>query len=127
MLLPDTHTIIWLVASPEKIPAKTLALLSDPSQTVFFSPIVSWEIGIKARLGKLKLKVTINEIVRLCLQQYRFETLPISVDHTLVAEKLPEIHKDPFDRLLIAQAASEKLRLVTDDEIIRKYRVSILW
>lgn len=127
MLLPDTHTIIWLVEAPEKVPQKALNLLSDPAQRVFFSPIVTWELGIKASLGKLKLKVRVDEIANLCLDQYGFEPLPISVAHTLAVAKLPEIHKDPFDRLLVAQATSEKLRIVTDDEMIKKYRVSVVW
>lgn len=127
MLLPDTHTIIWLVEAPEKVPRKALNLLSDPAQRVFFSPIVTWELGIKASLGKLKLKVRVDEIANLCLDQYGFEPLPISVAHTLAVAKLPEIHKDPFDRLLVAQATSEKLRIVTDDEMIKKYRVPVVW
>lgn len=127
MLLPDTHTVIWLLESPGRIPAKTLAKLSNPSERVLLSAIVTWEIGIKVRLGKLKLRVKISEMARVCLEDYGFEPLPVSIAHTLLLDKLPDIHRDPFDRLLIAQALSEKLRIVTGDENIAQYAVSTIW
>lgn len=125
--LPDTHAVIWLLESPEKIPARTLAALSDSSNQVFLSPVVTWEIGIKAKLGKLKLKVAIAELARFCIEEYRFEEMPITVAHTTAVARLANLHKDPFDRLLVAQAMTEKLRIVTDDTMIRSYKVATVW
>jgi PIN domain nuclease of toxin-antitoxin system len=94
----------------------------DPGNMVFVSAVSVWEIGIKKSLDKLEAPDNLLEEIEL----HRFTPLPINLDHAQLAGKLPNIHKDPFDRILIAQAINEKLTLVTRDQLIAEYNVRIL-
>lgn len=116
--LLDTHTFIWSIEGNPKLKPDTKNIVRDKSNTVFLSIISVWEIAIKVMLKKLKLDIPIIKIFR----NLEFEILPVKLDHVLLLLKLPPIHKDPFDRMLVAQAKSEKLTLLTDDPQIKQYQ-----
>src|SRR5262245_47082819 len=101
-LLLDTHAFIWWDSEPAKLPGKTLALCQDQANTVLVSVASVWEMQIKLQLGKLKLNLSLAEMVESQRQTNNIEVLPIFLAHTLALENLPAHHKDPFDRLLIA-------------------------
>lgn len=122
----DTHVWLWLGPTPEKISAEVLSMLEDPANALFLSAASSWEISIKYRLGKLPLPEPPNRFIadRLLRDGVRF--LPIELQHTVRVAELPDHHSDPFDRLLVAQALSEKMVLVTADERLLPYDVEKL-
>ena len=97
-------------------------ILKDPRNRIFVSVATAWEISIKQKKGKLPLKTTLEE----CFRKSNFEILEIKLPHILQLENLPTYHKDPFDRILVAQAIVEKLMIITEDGKIKKYDVSVL-
>ncbi|SRR5579884_2230389 len=125
-LLLDTHTFIWWDSDPGKLPAPALAALRDRSNTVWFSVVSAWEIIIKAQLGKLTLRLPLRDIIAQ-QQANGIQILPVTLPHTLAVEGLPPVHKDPFDRLLAAQAFVEGAELVSADPIFSHYPVRVLW
>jgi len=117
-MLLDTSMLLW--AMKDSLPNKAKKLLDDPLVTLFFSTISIWEVGIKNNLGKPDFKVDPRELydtLLLC----GYEELTINTEHTILSSSLPLIHKDPFDRILIAQSIKEGIPFVTSDEIIRNY------
>jgi PIN domain nuclease of toxin-antitoxin system len=122
-LLLDTHAFLWWLNDDSKLLAEARAAISDDAATVYVSAATIWELSIKARLGKLDLGDTdpVGEIAA-----NDFLELPISARHALAAGELPRHHDDPFDRMLIAQAQSEDLVLVTHDSKIEPYGVAML-
>jgi PIN domain nuclease of toxin-antitoxin system len=123
-LLLDTHTLVWSLLAPDRIPDHLAAILVDPSHTAFVSAVSFWEVTIKVGLGKLSLPLDRLEDT---VAEAAFDPLPISSVHGLGVRHLPPIHRDPFDRLLIAQARHEGLTLVTHDATIQRYPVATLW
>jgi len=121
-ILLDTHVVIWALENNPTLAERAVNAIVDGNNMVFVSSISVWEISIKQKLGKLKAPNNLLEEIR----GHRFTPLPINADHAQLAGQLPYIHKDPFDRMLIAQAIIEKLVLLTRDELIAKYDVSIL-
>src|SRR4051812_6947949 len=112
--LLDTHTFIWWDSEPTKLSAAALAFLQDPANIVLLSVVSAWEMLIKLQLGKLTLRLPLRTI--LAQQQANgIQVLPVVLDHVLALEGLPTPHKDPFDRLLVAQANAEAAALVTVD------------
>ena len=122
--LLDTHVVLWLGAAPERIPAGVMELMEDPSNTLLFSIASIWEIVIKAESGKLR--ITIDELLRE-LEQQPFEIIPVALRHMKGLEGLPAIHKDPFDRMLIAQTIVDNLTIVSADGHFGKYGVPVFW
>jgi PIN domain nuclease of toxin-antitoxin system len=125
-LLLDTHAFIWWDSDPAQLSPAALAALQDPANEVWLSVASVWELVIKAQLGKLALRLPLADIVRQ-QQANGLRVLPVSLAHVLAVEGLPPIHKDPFDRLLIAQANVEGAELVSADQVVRQYPVRILW
>jgi PIN domain nuclease of toxin-antitoxin system len=123
-LLLDTHPFVWFLLDPKRIPAHLMALLTDPSRIVHVSAVAVWEVTIKTGLGKLALPLDRLEAT---IAAAGFTVLPVTAAHALEVRHLPPLHRDPFDRLLIAQARHEKLTLVTCDAAIRRYPVATLW
>src|SRR5262249_49406416 len=124
--LLDTHTFIWWDSHPGKLSAPALAFLQDPASTVLFSVVSVWEMLIKLQLGKLTLSAPLANI--LAQQQANgIQVLPVTLAHVLGLENLPTPHKDPFDRLLVAQANAEGAVLVTADPIFAQHPVKVLW
>ncbi len=119
--LLDTHCWLWMQVSPERISDKVLDQLTDPENVLFLSSASSWEIAIKWALGKLPLPLAPEEYVPRCLERQGVVGLPIQHRHALHTASLPRHHRDPFDRLLVAQAELEKLTLVTADKKLAAY------
>ena len=127
VLLLDTHALLWwLLDSPELSPTARAAIAA-PSQRVLVSAASAWELGTKYRIGKLPEAQDIVANFTQYLRKQRFEALPISVEHALAAGQLPGPHRDPFDRMLMAQAQIEGARVVTIDPVFRSYGVAVVW
>lgn len=122
----DTHAFIWWDSHPSRLSSRVLAFLHDPANTLLLSAASIWEIVIKVQLGRLTLTTPLAEIIS---QQTAngIEILPITVEHVLGIQSLPSIHKDPFDRALIAQAQIEHAVLLSADATVASYPVSVLW
>lgn len=125
-LLLDTHAFLWAAGSPEEFVPKARAAVADSSNEVFVSAAVAWEIGIKCALGKIDLPGEAAAWFAARVRALGFGTLAISATHALAAASLPNIHRDPFDRMLVAQAQVEGLLLVSRDPAMRKYAVNVL-
>jgi PIN domain nuclease of toxin-antitoxin system len=124
--LVDTHTFIWWDSEPSRLSPAVLDFFGDGSNTVLLSVVSIWELIIKSQLGKLSLNTPLRTI--LAQQQTNgIQILPVTMEHVLSVENLPPIHKDPFDRLLIAQANSEEAILVSVDSVFSQYPVKIFW
>jgi PIN domain nuclease of toxin-antitoxin system len=125
-LLLDTHAFIWWDSDPAQLSASALAALSDPANEVWLSVASVWEMVIKAQLGKLTLRLPLAGVVTQ-QQANGLQVLAVTLAHALAVEGLPAIHKDPFDRVLIAQANVEGAELVSADPVVRQYPVRVLW
>lgn len=125
-LLLDTHCWIWLNAEPERFSPQTRSQLESDDTDLVFSAASAWEIAIKHASGKLRLPTSPREFVETRVESLRTKTLPITHRHALRAGALPRHHRDPFDRLLIAQAQIAGVRVVTDDPQFRRYDVEIV-
>jgi PIN domain nuclease of toxin-antitoxin system len=126
-LLLDTHALLWWLADDPSLSAPARKLIGRPNNTVLVSAASAWEIGTKVRLGKLPGADDLAADFAGFLVRERFEQLPISVEHAIRAGLLPGPHKDPFDRMLAAQAQTENLPLVSNDVVFDTYNVRRLW
>jgi PIN domain nuclease of toxin-antitoxin system len=125
-LLLDTQVWLWMLAAPERLSAKARALLVAPENELVLSAASAWEIAIKHALGKLQLPEPPAEYVSRLIAQSGVSSLPVHHHHALCAGGLPAIHRDPFDRMLVAQAQLESLPILTADRIFRRYDVRTL-
>lgn len=121
-LLLDTHALLWWLGDIPVLSREAQEAIADPLSNVYVSAACVWEIAIKKSLGKLRAPENLEQ----ALAATAFHELPISIGHATEAGALPMHHNDPFDRMLVAQARIEKLTLVTRDEKIAQYGVSIL-
>ena len=119
-LLIDTHLILWAAGSPGRLPHEAKILIQNEENTLRFSVASIWEIAIKANLGRSDFKVE-PRILRRGLLENGWLELSITSEHVVAIDALPNIHKDPFDRLLVAQANEEGLLLVTSDAVLAEY------
>jgi PIN domain nuclease of toxin-antitoxin system len=126
-VLLDTHSWLWMRAEPERLSEASRQLLRNPESELFFSAASAWEIAIKFAAGKLRLPQPPVAFVVQRLAEDRLGALPILHAHALHAGELPPHHRDPFDRLLVAQARIEGLTLLTADRELAKYDVPIHW
>lgn len=125
-ILLDTHIFLWALMEADKLPARLHSAIADSEQEIYVSSASAWEISIKYHLGKLPDVERLIRQFSSCLQEAQFLELPITSKHSIAAGALPGIHKDPFDRILIAQAKTEKLHLMTLDPIFAKYDVHLV-
>lgn len=125
-LLLDTHAFLWMLQAPEKLSTQVAQAHNDPANTLWVSMASLWEIQIKHTLGKLELDIPLEQIVREQLQG-NFALLDIRAAHVLALNELPRHHGDPFDRMMIAQARTEGLPLVSADHVFEQYPVEIFW
>lgn len=125
-LLLDTHIFIWWDSEPEKLSEKVFQLCNDPQNTLILSTASLWEIQIKSQLGKIELGKPLNEIVEEQIAANNLLTLDIKFKHVYELENLPDIHNDPFDRIIIAQAKSEEFKLLSHDSKMADYPVEII-
>ncbi len=126
-LLLDTHTLLWFIAGSASLSAYTRSLIEDAANEKFVSIVSIWETAIKVSIGKMSLSAPFDVLFPHQLEVNGFELLPIKVEHTSVLTTLPFHHRDPFDRLLIAQAIEEKLTLLSVDNVFDDYGVTRLW
>ena len=123
-LLLDTHILLWAAGNPERLSTEARALLNDPKNELFFSAASLWEIAIKNNLGRADFQVNAR-LLRRGLLDNGYQELAISSVHAVSIDSLPMIHKDPFDRMLIAQAMVEGITLLTADSLVAQYPVAI--
>ena len=123
ILLLDTHILLW--AAADKLPEEAAKYVNDINNTLFFSPASIWEVVIKKGLGRNSFMIDPSSLYKGLLNA-GYKELEIKGRHTLLVSALPALHKDPFDRLLLAQAASEGISLLTADELVGQYPGSVI-
>jgi PIN domain nuclease of toxin-antitoxin system len=126
-LLLDTHTFLWFIMGSPHLSANTRALIEDLANERFLSVASLWEIAIKLNIGRLALTAPFDVLIPQQLSLNSIELLNIKIDHAAVVATLPLHHRDPFDRLLIAQAMVEKMPIVSIDKAFDAYPVTRLW
>ena len=119
-LLLDTRLLLWAASAPERLPAKARGLLLAAENQLLFSSASLWEISIKRGIGRTDFNVDPRRLWRMLLVN-GYRELPITCEHTIAANDLPPLHKDPFDRILVAQTRVESLLLLTVDKAVAKY------
>ncbi|NEQ83530.1 MAG: type II toxin-antitoxin system VapC family toxin [Moorea sp. SIO2I5] len=125
--LLDTNAFLWWAADDPRLSATARETIQDPDNAIFFSVASAWEIIIKTRIGKLTLPESPESYIPTRVDYYCFQILPIEIKHVLQIWKLDSHHKDPFDRVLIAQSQVENLPIITKDAKISLYDIDILW
>ena len=125
--LIDTHVFLWWVKNDPRLSRRAVELISDGNNDIYVSAASCWEIAIKAGLSKLAVKGDLREFIIEQINVNAFFSLPVGVEHALYVAKLPHHHRDPFDRILVAQAQLEEMPLVTADDLIKAYRVDTWW
>jgi PIN domain nuclease of toxin-antitoxin system len=126
-LLLDTHIFLWWVNDSPELTAAARLAIADSGNACFLSLASCWEMAIKSSLGKLRLTKPVERFVTEHLAANGFRLLNINLRHAAKVEKLPFNHRDPFDRLLIAQAMTDKLTIVSADNVFADYAVKVLW
>lgn len=125
--LLDTHAFIWWVTDDSRLSSTARGIIADESNVLFLSAASAWEIVIKVRLGKLNLPEPPETYIPSRLTMNRFESLPIQMVHALQVVNLPDFHRDPFDRIIIAQSQVEKMPIITVDTQVTRYPVDVIW
>lgn len=126
-LLLDTHALLWWLTDDPRLSSTARNRIRDPQNAVLMSSASGWEIATKHRLGKLELEGWDPMTLPRVLERGRIETLPITLEHALRAGSLPGPHRDPFDRILIAQSSLEDVPIVTRDAVFQAYGVTVIW
>jgi PIN domain nuclease of toxin-antitoxin system len=126
-ILLDTHALLWWLFDDARLPPSCRARIASPDNRVFVSAASAWEISTKHRLGKLPEAGDVPTDLPRYLRTARFTPLDVAVEHALDAGALPGPHRDPFDRMLIAVARREHLRVATIDPVFREYGVPVVW
>src|SRR5690625_3301595 len=124
-ILPDTHVVLWALQDPNRL-GERRALLEDPAVTRILSAVVVWEVAIKTRLGRLGLPLAVNKWRPRAVADLAAERLPITDHHAAAVADLPLHHRDPFDRLLVAQSQILKVPIITADPAFTDYDVEVL-
>ncbi|NJL63947.1 MAG: type II toxin-antitoxin system VapC family toxin [Methylacidiphilales bacterium] len=126
-LLLDTHILIWWSSNSERLSENVYNLITDGNNTIMFSIASVWEMQIKFQLGKLNLDLPLPELIEIQKQTNRLQILPIELSHVYTLDSLPNHHRDPFDRILVAQAIFEKIPLLSIDGIFDTYPINRIW
>jgi PIN domain nuclease of toxin-antitoxin system len=126
-LLLDSHAFLWSATGDTRLSARARSAIEDPDNDRFLSVASAWELMLKVQVGKLKLPSTAAEFFRNQLSEMAMESLPVLTSHVMRLEAIPLHHRDPFDRLLIAQSQVEGLAIVTADPAFALYEVDVLW
>jgi PIN domain nuclease of toxin-antitoxin system len=125
--LLDTHAFLWWIGDDPRLSERAREVLSDGDNDLVFSAASGWEIAIKARLGRLHVPGDLNTYLFRQLTENYTSVLPVHLSHALRVHALPEHHRDPFDRLLVAQAIVEEIPLLSADPRIARYPVEVVW
>ena len=126
-LLFDTHTFMWWHSEPDRIPRDSLTLLQNPNHELLLSIVSLWEMQIKIQLGKLTLRDDLELMLKTQQEQNNITLLSITFLHILELKNLPLHHKDPFDRLLLAQSKVENATLISRDSVFQNYDCPVIW
>jgi PIN domain nuclease of toxin-antitoxin system len=125
-LLLDTCTVLWLARGDAQVSARQRSAIASDAE-VWISAASAWEIAVKHAMGRLPLPVPVNQFVREVRERYQFKSLAIDEESALLVAKLPPLHRDPFDRVLVSQAIVHGLTIVTPDRAITDYPVRTVW
>jgi len=125
--LLDTHVFLWLNHQPERLSPAVQALCAAGEHDFYLSIVSAWEMQIKSQLGKLSMAMPVKELVDRSCGANDIQVLPVTLEHVDALSQLPDLHKDPFDRLLIAQAMHEGLTLLSADQAIAAYPAPVVW
>ena len=125
--LLDTHTFIWWITDDPRLSPRVREIIGNGKNELFLSAASGWEMAIKAKLGRLQLPDSLERFIPEQMALNAIESLPVQMSHALHVYKLPTHHRDPFDRLLIAQAQLENLPILTVDPQISRYPVKVIW
>lgn len=123
----DTHVFIWMDTNMSRLSSTVVGYFNDPNCNIVLSVVSVWEVAIKTATGKLTLSADLDQVIKGVQRQNPLRILPVELAHTLEIRSLPPIHKDPFDRMLVAQAIAENAVLLTDDPLIRQYPLRTDW
>jgi PIN domain nuclease of toxin-antitoxin system len=126
-LLLDTCTFLWIAAGSKELSTQARTLFADPGNEVFLSSASVWEIVVKNRLGKLPLPDSAEKFIAGNRQAHAVAPLPIDEESVLHLSRLPDFHRDPFDRMLVCQAIAHALTVLTPDELVRRYPIRTMW
>ena len=126
-ILLDTCTFLWIVTDAPELSARARELFQDASNAVYLSAVSAWEIAVKYTLGRLPLPETPERFVGPMRTRHGIEPLPLEEEAVLMLPRLPELHRDPFDRMLVCQALTHQLVLLTPDALIRQYPARVVW
>jgi PIN domain nuclease of toxin-antitoxin system len=124
--LLDTHAFLWFVSGDKQLPESAKRIIRNIDESCFLSAASLWEITIKHQNNKLDLGISLKELFDFA-DRNQIEIIPINYEHLLQLSKLPSHHNDPFDRLIIAQAISEELIIITRDKLFKNYKVKQIW
>jgi PIN domain nuclease of toxin-antitoxin system len=126
-LLLDTHTLIWFDAEPDRLSDTSRGVLADENNVLLISIASIWEMQIKIQTGRLNLRSSLSVLISEQMQNAGLQILPIEPKHIYALKDLPDVHRDPFDRIMIAQAIVEDLGFVSADRVLSGYPVRQLW
>ena len=126
-VLLDTHAFLWWIANDPQLSSRARQIMKDANTEPLLSAASGWEIAIKSRLGKLKLPADLEGFIAEQLRINAIQVLPIQMAHALRVFMLPDHHRDPFDRMLVAQSQLEELPILTADPQIAQYAVTVIW
>ena len=123
----DTNIVLWLLSEPQKLTRKVLNIIQNPDSELSLSVVTFWELQIKSQLGKLSLPYNLEEMQTELIAQFNVTIHPIRVEYVYQLKNLPLIHRDPFDRMIIAQAIYHHYILISADSIFSSYPVQVIW
>ena len=126
-VLLDTHAFLWWAVDSPRLSPLARKIIADGRNSIFFSSASGWEVAIKVRLGKLKLPSSPERFIPARLTRHAMQSLPVLLSHALRVGSLPEHHRDPFDRMLVAQSQLERMPILTSDPLIARYDVETIW
>jgi PIN domain nuclease of toxin-antitoxin system len=126
-ILLDTCTFVWAMDETEQLPESVVGLLNDPANELYLSAVSVWEVAVKCGLGKLTLPEPLDVVLAKASTNLQLMPLPLCAEAATRALKLPPLHKDPFDRMLICQARHHNLAILTPDQAVHQYGVPCLW
>lgn len=127
IVLLDTHAFLWWIANDPRLSSGARRLMGDPGTELLLSAASAWEIGIKSSLGRLNVSGDLQAFMTEQLRLNGIQVLPIHMTHALRASTLPQHHRDPFDRMLVAQGQVEGVPILTADPNIARYEVAVVW
>jgi PIN domain nuclease of toxin-antitoxin system len=125
--LLDTHAFLWWIENDPRLSTRAREIIADDGNDIILSAVSAWEIAIKASLGRFAMRGDLAAFVNSHVTANGFEVLPLLIDHALRVASLPDHHRDPFDRALVAQAQVEDVALLSADRAISRYAVKVLW